>query len=63
MYVDRVKEVEKVVERIVPVVHEVIKEVEKRVEVPIIQEKIVTIIEYIEKIIPEKWESVKMVEV
>lgn len=34
-------------EKIVPLIHEVIKEVERKVEVPIIQEKIVTAVEYV----------------
>lgn len=47
VYQDRLKEIEKTVEKIVPLIHEVIKEVERKVEVPIIQEKIVTAIEYV----------------
>lgn len=43
VYQDRVKEVERLVEKVVPVREEVIKPVENRVEVPVIQEKIVTV--------------------
>jgi hypothetical protein len=44
--------VEVVVEKIVTLIKEVVKEVECRVEVPIIQEKIVTVKEIMEKVVP-----------
>ena len=46
-----------------PLCQEVIKTVDKKVEVPIIQEKVVTVTEIVEKIVPQLSEQVKVVEV
>jgi len=50
VYVDRIKEVERIVNTVVPLIKEVEKIVDRNVEVPIIQERIVKVPEIIVQI-------------